>query len=233
MINSIIIAGAAGAIGIADQYLFSKVFLPATKCSHIVVNHGNYFCLPVSQLIDSSKVLSVISKPLGYGKSFIASTIQLVLPNYKLFANATACTKLSSRFGMELPKSAAMYFAGGYDKCCLGGSPAFVIASAFTEEFLFRYLIQKVGLLFVTRFLPKNIGKPLSSRVSRILITAAIFTAFHPSKMLFPTIFSSLLFGGVSEYYGFLASTVTHVAHNYFQDVTSCEELYQLIYKYF
>ncbi len=98
---------------------------------------------------------------------------------------------------------------------------ASVLLNAFTEELLFRGLIQRIALPTVSKIVPKSYEDLIKSKIFRITFTSAIFALAHkrsvsnPPFGAWPHFVSGIAYGWAAERYnGLLIPLLTHFLHN-------------------
>jgi membrane protease YdiL (CAAX protease family) len=98
---------------------------------------------------------------------------------------------------------------------------ASVLLNAFTEELLFRGLIQRVAMPAVSKLVPKSYGDLIGSKIFRITFTSAIFALAHkhsvsnPPFGAWPHFVGGVAYGWAAERYnGLFIAVLTHFLHN-------------------
>ncbi len=212
LIKQVAIGAAAGCI-----HFFSAIHIIIPTCESSTSELSQYICLRSAKFFEI-KNLKLFINPIFDLKDSIAKIVKPIIPDVvRLYAEN--CELPDDILRLNIPFSKLNNIINKQNSfniaCCNQYKQSSnLIASAFAEELIFRFGIQKIALLSLAKFLPERIGKFLSHPVSRIIIASSIFAFAHKNDFLLQQFLGGLIDGFLFEKYGLLASTISHASNN-------------------
>lgn len=195
----------------------------------------DYVCLERSALLDGSSLYPLGRYLVAFTEEIANTTISALksVQNVSVFPVPSFDRETKKKVDMllkkiekvrkwTLPNSEEMATLDEVHKKafpCLNGFPIDVldkIARAFAEEFVFRFLIQKVAFAVFSMAFPKSIAEKINHLSVRLTITSGIFAFLHVhDPITLPYFIGGLIDGAIFEKWGLIAATANHAFHNF------------------